>query len=205
MYKWFDGLNCDGILFEGQVESPKRINLLYDDVNRHYHVFTNLTGAMAKRYVSRACNKGCSHGVRHICDQTCSVCMTSPPCAFVGVRIPYVDCNRHFRSQSCYDNHKRQELGADRMDKTVCEQKQCCGKCGAFITKKKHNCNKRYCKNCGENKEIGQLCFVRPLLNKLPVSDRVLFIIYNFETTQDTKYSDSATAHVPNLVCPQLF
>ena len=47
----YDGLNCDSILFEGQVEYPKRINLLYDDANRHYHVITNLTGAMAKKYV----------------------------------------------------------------------------------------------------------------------------------------------------------
>ena len=43
----YDGLRSDSILFEGHVESPKRINLLYD-VNRHYHVITNLTGAMAK-------------------------------------------------------------------------------------------------------------------------------------------------------------
>ena len=31
---------------------------------------------------------------------------------------------------------QKQQLGADRVDKTVCEQKQCCGKCGAFITEK---------------------------------------------------------------------
>ena len=148
----YDGLNCDSILFERQVESPKRINLLYDDVNQHYHVITNLTGAMAKRYVCRACNKGCSHGVIHICDQTCNDCMTSPPCAFVGVQKPCVYCNRHFSSQSCYDN-KKQQLGAGRMDKTVCEQKQCCGNCGAFITEKKHACNKRCCENCVENSD----------------------------------------------------
>ena len=175
------------------MESSKRINLLYDDFTRHYHVITNLTRAMAKRYVCRACNKGCSHGVRHICDQTCSDCMTSPPCAYVGVRIPCVECNRHFRSQSFYDNHKKQQIGADRKGKTVCEQKKSCGMCGAFITEKRHDCNKRWCDNCGVNKEIGHLCFMRPLLKKLPVSDTVLFVFYDFETTQDTKYSDSAT------------
>jgi hypothetical protein len=36
-------------MFEGQVDSPKRINLLYDNVERHYHVIVNITGAMAKR------------------------------------------------------------------------------------------------------------------------------------------------------------
>jgi hypothetical protein len=32
----FGGLNCGDIIFNSQVESEKRINLLYDDVGRHY-------------------------------------------------------------------------------------------------------------------------------------------------------------------------
>jgi hypothetical protein len=35
-------------MFEEQVDSPKQINLVYDDVERHYHVIVNITGAMAK-------------------------------------------------------------------------------------------------------------------------------------------------------------
>ena len=46
----YGGLDCREIIFDGQVTSEKRINLLYDDVNRHYHVIANLTGAMVKRY-----------------------------------------------------------------------------------------------------------------------------------------------------------
>ncbi len=46
-------------MFEGQVESSQRINLLYDDATRYYHVITNLTGTMAKCYVRKAYNKGC--------------------------------------------------------------------------------------------------------------------------------------------------
>jgi hypothetical protein len=42
----FGGLNCKDIIFDGQVESEKRINLLYDDVKRHYHVINSLTGAL---------------------------------------------------------------------------------------------------------------------------------------------------------------
>jgi hypothetical protein len=47
----YGGLDCEDIIFEGQVTSEKRVNLLYDDVNHHYHVIANLTGAMAKRHV----------------------------------------------------------------------------------------------------------------------------------------------------------
>jgi hypothetical protein len=108
----FSGLNCGTIYFDGQVQTEKRINLLYDEVEHHYHVITNVTGAMAKRYVCRACNKGCKLDASHVCDQTCSDCMSSPPCAFEGVRIPCDACNRHFRSLSCFDKHRKRERGA---------------------------------------------------------------------------------------------
>jgi hypothetical protein len=42
-------LNCDSIYFEGRVDAQKRLNLLLDEVNCHYHVISNLTGAMARR------------------------------------------------------------------------------------------------------------------------------------------------------------
>jgi hypothetical protein len=44
-------------VFDGQVQSEKRLNLLYDEGTRHYHVITNITGAMAKRYVCKECGK----------------------------------------------------------------------------------------------------------------------------------------------------
>jgi len=44
-----------------------------------------------------------------------------------------------------------------------------------------------------------------PLVNELPKSDKVLFVFYEFETTQDTRISDSATLHVSNLVYLQQF
>ena len=56
-------LNINAIYYDGHVESEKRINLLYDDVEHHYHVITNLTGAMAMRYVCTACNRGCRSDV----------------------------------------------------------------------------------------------------------------------------------------------
>jgi len=77
----FSGLNCEDIIFDGQVQSEKRINL-YDETERHYHVICNITAAMSKRYVCNACNKSCYTDVTHKCEQTCSDCMSVPPCAF---------------------------------------------------------------------------------------------------------------------------
>jgi hypothetical protein len=84
----YEGLTCVQILFDGHVDSPKRINLLYDNISRHYHVINNLTGAMVKKFICKACNKGCERVWTHMCDQTCSDCMSSPPCVSTGVRIP---------------------------------------------------------------------------------------------------------------------
>ena len=79
-------------------------------------------------------------------------------------------------------------------------------KCDSLLDRRhKHECFKPYCTYCQQNREIGHLCYMKSLVNELPRSDKVLFVFYDFETTQDTKISDSATVHVPNLVCLQHF
>jgi len=97
----YHGLSCDDIIFEGQVDSSKRLNLLCDDVECYYHVIVNLAAAMAKKYVCKGCTKACRNDVTHVCDQTC------PPCAYAEVRIPCDDCHRHFRNPTCFANHKQ--------------------------------------------------------------------------------------------------
>ena len=189
-------------MLEGRVESVERLNLLYYEVTRHYHVIGNLTAAMARRYVCKACGKGCRRDVAHTFDQTCSPCMESPPCVATGARIPCADCGRHFRNRSCYANHKAR-LGNK---KAVCERTRNCVTWGELIVSgKPHECGKRYCDVCSANREGGHLCYMQPLKNVLPSSDGVLYVFYDFETTQNTRYSDTAKERVLNLVCIQQF
>jgi len=61
------------IMFEGQVDSPKRLNILYDAVERHYHVIAQFTGAMAKEYVCKECSKECKRDIANVCDQTFAI------------------------------------------------------------------------------------------------------------------------------------
>jgi len=45
---------------------------------------------------------------------------------------------------------------------------------------------------------------MRPLKDTLPpASDKVLYVFYDIETTQNTEYADESKLHVPNLVCTQ--
>jgi hypothetical protein len=92
----YSGLQCESIMFDGQVATAQRINLVYD--GQHYHVITNLTAAMAERYVCLACNKGCSRGAQHRCEASCDACSAIPPCIQNNARIPCDECNRHFRN-----------------------------------------------------------------------------------------------------------
>jgi len=178
----FSGLNCEDIMFNGQVQTEKRINLIYDGVARHYHVIVNITVAMAKRYICTASNKGYCSDVTHKCEQAPSDCMSVPPCRFSHVRIPCELCNRNFRSRAFFYKHKTNKLRR----KTVCEQKKNCAACCSLLTnKKKHVCIKPFCANCKRNLEFGHLCYLATLKNELPRSDNVLFIFYDFETTQD--------------------
>jgi len=151
----FRGLDCKDVMFDGQVDSEKRINLVYDDVQHHFHVINNATGALSRKYFCKGCNKGYGSGVTHRCQETCSDCMSVPPCSYDDVRIPCELCNRQFRSRTCFDKHKINKLGK----KTVCEKKRNCTTCNSFISDKRHECFKPYCTICHQNREIGHFFY----------------------------------------------
>jgi len=56
----YHDLKREDIMFERQVDSSKRINILYDGVEGHYHVFVNIIVATAKKYVCKGCKKSYS-------------------------------------------------------------------------------------------------------------------------------------------------
>jgi len=89
---------------------------------------------------------------------------------------------------------------------SACERKRCCATCEWAVTRENHECNKRFCDNCNQTKEIGHLCYMRPLKDALPLeSDKVLYVFYDFETTHNTEYTADAKLRVSNLVCVQQF
>jgi len=165
-------------------------------------VITNVTRALVKWYVCRACNKRCWSEITHVCDQTFSDFMNCPPGAFYDFRIPCDECNRHFRSRTCFANHKQ----STAKRKSVCELKRCCATFELLVTGDGHECRKRYCANCKQNRYVGHICYMRPLKDVLPDAfDKVLYVFYDFETTQNARSSDKATIHVPNQVSAQQF
>jgi hypothetical protein len=74
-------LHCEDILFDGQVESEKIINQLYDDAAHLYHVIINVPSAISRKYFCKGCNKGCASGVRHRCQEISNHSMAVSPCS----------------------------------------------------------------------------------------------------------------------------
>jgi len=90
--------------------------------------------------------------------------MVRPPFAFSAVRIPCAQCNRHFRSQAGFKNNNQ----ITSKNKSICERKRSCGTCGVLKSSNKHECSKRYCDTCKQNREVGHLCYMRSLKDVLP-------------------------------------
>jgi hypothetical protein len=143
-------------MFDGQVATSQRTNLLYND--QYYHVITNLTAAMAKGYVCPACNKGCRRGAQHNSDASCDACSAIASCIQDSDRIPCDECNRHFRNAVYFENHKQLQL----LGKTLCEAKKRCRECGV-IEGKDHECKKLFCSQCLKKRELEHTCYMSPL------------------------------------------
>ena len=74
------------------------------------------------------------------------------------------------------------------------------------MTHGNHECNIRFCEICKQKKDVDHLCYMRPLKDALPsTGEKVLYVFYDFETIQNTRYVDEANLHVHYLVCVQQF
>ena len=60
----YQGVACEDVMFKGQVDFHKRINLLYDDFERHYHVIKKLTVAIARPKFVKRVTKGVEETLR---------------------------------------------------------------------------------------------------------------------------------------------
>ncbi|KAK5638665.1 hypothetical protein RI129_012960 [Pyrocoelia pectoralis] len=183
------------LMFEGDSEAELKINLLY--YQNHYNVITSLTSAFVCSYYCEECHIPYNNKGEHTCVGICSSCTHSPPCdRDQFIKCP--DCRRYFVSKTCFDNHKTL---TSRESKTICEKIFKCETCYKVVdvgSRRTHICNTSYCKCCNKNRSIGHLCYM-PIDTSFPKLKDFLFIFYDLECTQDTKFSDSQSLHEPNV------
>ena len=176
----------------GTDEKPS-ISLYYH--NNHFDVITTLPGFLNKSYFCHRCHKSYDSTTDHVCPAMCGSCRGFG-CVFEGDGILCNECDRIFKSQSCYDRHKGPINSGGR---SVCEVVRKCEKCGKSMDVRKiknggHICGKK-CQTCGvilEMEDVDHQCYIQQLEQEEESSYNHL-LFFDFEATQE--HGD----HRPNL------
>ena len=175
----------------GTDEKPT-ISLYYH--NKHFDVITTLPGFLNKSYFCHRCHKSYNSTADHVCSPMCGSCRAFG-CVFEGDGILCNECDRMFKSQSCYDHHKEPINSGGR---SVCEVVRKCEKCGKAMDvrqiKNGHICGKK-CRTCGvmlNPEDIDHRCYIQQLEQEEESSYNHL-LFFDFEATQEHGI------HHPNL------
>ena len=171
----------------------KSIYLYYH--NNHFDVITSMPGFLNKSYFCHRCHKSYDSTADHVCPPMCRSCRGFG-CVFEGDGIRCNECDRMFKSQSCYDHHKEPINSGGR---SVCEAVRKCEKCGKSMDVRKikdggHACGKK-CRTCGvmlESEDVDHQCYIQQLEQGEESSYNHL-LFFDFEATQE--HGD----HRPNL------
>ena len=176
----------------GTDEKPA-INLYFHA--KHFDVITSIPGFLNRSYFCHRCHKCYNNTSDHMCPAMCRSCRGFG-CGFEGDGIVCNECDRMFKSQSCYDRHKGPINSGGR---SVCEVIRKCEKCGKSMDVSKikdggHICGKK-CQTCGvmlEIEDVDHQCYIQQLEHEEESSYNHL-LFFDFEATQE--HGD----HRPNL------
>ena len=172
----------------GTDEKPT-ISLYYH--NKHFDVITTLPGFLNRSYFCHRCHKSYSNTADHVCSTMCGSCRAFG-CVLEGDGIVCNECDRLFKSQSCYDHHKEPINGGGR---SVCDVVRKCGKAmDVRQIKNGHICGKK-CRTCGvilNREDIDHQCYIQQLEHEEESSYNHL-LFFDFEATQEHGI------HYPNL------
>lgn len=123
-------------MLDGKVQTDRGINLLYHEVERHYHVTVNIKIAMANTYVCKELNKGCRRTWHINANKSVVVCVAVTPCLSADVRIPCESWTENLGVGVVLIIIKNNLRG-----KTIFEQKRNWVSCGSLLlVNKKHKC-----------------------------------------------------------------
>ena len=126
----------NAIIFKGQ-PADKQIYPYYH--HGHYDVITKMPAFLNRSYFCLSCLKGYNTKIEHRCENSCKLCFHTN-----CVEEDWVycnDCNRHFKSKSCFENHLQQN-GAGT---SVCKTHYRCKDCSQFVSRRQHKGKEHVC------------------------------------------------------------
>ena len=169
------------------------ISLYFHD--NHFDVITKLPGFLNRSHFCKRCHKPYDHTTDHLCPAMCRSCRAFG-CILEGEGMVCNECDRLFKNQACYDQHKEPVDGGGR---SVCEMIRKCEKCGKVMDVRKvkdggHICGKK-CRTCGlilNQEDTDHKCYIQQLEQEEESSYNHL-LFFDFEATQEHG------THCPNL------
>lgn len=85
--------------------------MLLDIDGQHFYVITRMAGFTGKSYWCSKCDSGYSNRQDHKCERgDCLCCNSSPDCPPTPTYVFCDDCNRWFKGQTCFQNHRETEI-----------------------------------------------------------------------------------------------
>ena len=160
--------------------------------DNHYDVITSMPGFLSESYFCHKCRRSYSSKLDHLCPGMCKSCR-SYNCV-VNDPLGCNECNRWFKSKTCYDHHKEPVDGG----RSVCQGVKKCGKCGKSVevrnlNSKGHICGKK-CSTCGVvlNEKNEHKCYIQKT-EQTEESQYNELLFFDFECKQETG------KHEPNL------
>lgn len=182
------------VIFEGSGDGVK-LNLLYHA--NHYNIITSLTAAFACSYFCEQCRAPFNNQKDHRCGGSCAACQQTPACVSKQ-KIRCCECNRTFRGQKCFDNHK---VNGSYGKTTVCATVKRCSECLKTVNGyREHSCGEVFCKICNKHQPSSHYCFMQ-CDNEQPRLEGILYIFYDLETRQEKQFENGSLLHEPNLCC----
>lgn len=198
----------DTLLFKGP-PAKYIIHLFHyiDGSDGHFHVIGSVPGFLDTGYFCEKCNKGYTNKDKHRCAYRCPCCYEEA-CDNNSELILCPDCNRYFRGNQCFRNHKHSNQLGKTLLPSVCNWKKLCLECSKHIKGVEkisdHKCGYFYCRKCKEDVPIeDHLCYMQPIDVENDNEDPVTYVFFDFETTQEKLLEQNKIGYVhehePNL------
>lgn len=168
--------------------SNKVINLFFSE--NHFSCIKSPKAFFAYNYQCTHCDE-LHNNKAHRCSGQCKYCRDFPPCKSTYQMTHCVECNKKFRGQKCFDNHKTNGN---------CKDIIFCGNCfklvDSKISKEPHDCNNIKCEVCNKIVAAPHFCYIQPYTLQPP--DKFSIIFFDFES-EFIELPNGYTKHEPNL------
>ena len=160
---------------------------------QHFHSIVNICGFFGRDSFCTKCMKPYYSGY-HTCSVVCNTCKAGKCLKVLGESMTCEKCNKECRSKACFERHRQIKSNNPRAKNrdikllSPCQTYWKCVNCSKEMKKAKrspenHKCFEWFCENCNEWCIGEHYCYMRACN---PTKARELFIVFDFECTQNT-------------------